>query len=181
MADFNQEQLNRIKQTLNQPEGSFEANVSIAAIYIDIVQSSSLTLKHDPFTLSKIYKAFINETVTVMDCFCNLIHSDIQGDGVLGIFEIDCTSKLNEIINCAKNLSGMVRLINIELAKMECAQIPVGIGISYGAAFVMQAGNERFNNKVWIGNVVNEAVKMSSIAGRNGVPEIIIGNNMFKC
>jgi class 3 adenylate cyclase len=136
--------------------------VDCAALFIDIRGSSQLVAKHRSSTLGKLYRAYISESIAVMNQDANCGEIFIQGDCVGAVFHTPTNADINSVFFRAGQLNSLINLLNWRLEQRGYSQIKCGIGMSIGRALMMKAGykGSAINDVIWMGNVVNEAAKL---------------------
>ena len=149
--------------------------VNVSAIFVDIRDSSSLSDNYYRPTLAKI------EVVAIMngDIYCQEIN--IIGDCVSGIFETEKEEGKNSLIETVLKINGIIRILNCKLSKKNIEPINVGIGLDYGRALMIKAGNSgsEINEIVWMGDVVNNASKLCDNANSYRAEPILISNELY--
>lgn len=157
--------------------------VNCSAIFVDIRESSTLTYKHYRPTLAKLYRAFISEVTAILNSnqYCKEIN--IIGDCVAGICDTEGATSANQLIDTASQICSLVDILNCKFKKADINEIKIGIGISYGRALMIQAGNKgsSLNEVVWMGDIVNEASKLCNEANKDGfdITERVIISKSF--
>jgi 5-methylcytosine-specific restriction protein B len=136
--------------------------VECAALFIDIRGSSQLVAKHRSSTLGKLYRAYISESIAVMNQDANCGEIFIQGDCVGAVFHTPTNADINSVFFRAGQLNSLINLLNWRLEQRGYSQIKCGIGMSIGRALMIKAGykGSAINDVIWMGNVVNEAAKL---------------------
>lgn len=154
--------------------------VNVSAIFVDMRDSSSLTDDYYRPTLAKIYRSFISEVVAVMNgnLYCEEIN--IVGDCVSGIFRTDNEEEKNDFVETLFKINGVISVLNCKLSKKDITTIRVGIGADYGRALMIKAGysGSGIDEVVWMGDVVNNASKLSDKASYYFNKPILIGINL---
>ncbi len=141
--------------------------VYCSALFVDIRNSSSL--KHNRPKLAKLYRAYTSEVIAVMNgnTYCSEIN--VVGDGVLGIFNTTTKPAIDTVFSTSAQISALIKVLNCKFKKKDIEEIKIGIGISYGRALMIKVGYKgtEINDVLWMGDVVNEAFKLSNYANRN--------------
>ena len=93
--------------------------------------------------------------------FCSEIN--IVGDGIVGIFDSPKKYQLDRVFSSAAKISSLIDVLNCKYDHADIEKITVGIGLSYGRALMIKSGakGSGINDVVWMGEVVNEATKLS--------------------
>lgn len=174
----------RIRDILDQPAGSFEEVDGLpdrdkltfangfygmcSAVFIDIRDSSQLTLKHKRPTLAKIYRAFISEMVAVLNSDAYVREVNIVGDCVWAVYKTTQTNHIDDVFGIAYQANTLLKLLNHHYAKKGIDPLRVGIGVEYGRVLMIKAGfsGSGINDVVYMGDVVNRAAHLAHEAGR---------------
>ena len=162
--------------------------VPCISMFVDIRDSSKLISQHNRPVLAKIYRTFLSEIVMVMKSSKLCKHTKLEGDCVQGVFNAPpsitnkCTAHIFEL---AAKISSMIEVMNRKFDKKGYTQIRVGIGLSYGNALMVKAGYSSSGeyDAVWIGDVVNEASKLSNYGNKNpalGDEELMVSESFYE-
>lgn len=137
--------------------------VNCTALYIDIRNSSDLPDHHTRPKLAKLYRAYISEVIAVIVGNSNCAEVIVEGDCVVGIFNTPKKPDIDSVFSTAARLSSLIDIMNCKFDKYDIRNITVGIGIHYGRALMIKAGfrGSGINDVVWMGDVLNEASKLS--------------------
>ena len=76
--------------------------VNVTALFVDIVDSSSLPEKHRRPVLAKIYRCFLSEVTAILNSEILCKEISIYGDCVWGVFETPCKKDIDcvfDIVN----------------------------------------------------------------------------------
>ena len=142
--------------------------VNCSALFVDIRDSSQIPNKHTRPKLAKLYRAYISEIVAIMNGINLCSEINIVGDCVSGIFNTPYKPNFDSVFTIAAQISSFVDVLNYKFKKNNIEQINVGIGLSYGRSLMIKAGysGSGINDIVWMGEVVNEASKLSSYGNK---------------
>lgn len=157
--------------------------VNCSAIFIDIRDSSSLTDLHKRPKLAKLYRAYISEVVAVLNGNKDCVEIDIIGDGISGIFDAKYKTQISGVFSTGGMLGSLIDVMNYKFQKHKIENIKVGMGISYGRALMVKAGynGSGINEIVWMGDVVNDAFRLSELPLRNSFShEIMVSNGFYQ-
>ena len=181
-SNFSNEENIPSRSSLTYTNGYY---VNVTAMFVDIVGSSDMTESHKRPTLAKIYRSFISECVAIMNSESICKEINIYGDCVWGVFDtlLDLDEDdIDKVFYIAYTINGMINILNYKLKKKGYSTISIGIGIDYGLALMVKAGysGSSINDVIWMGDVVNSASNICSIAGRNGRETIIVSNFIYK-
>jgi len=152
--------------------------VNCSALFVDIRESTKLTEKHYRPTLAKLYRAYISEIVAIINGNESCKEINIVGDCVSGIFDTPTKIDRDGVFETAVQIRTLIKILNCKFKEKEIKKIRVGIGLSYGRALMIKAGysGTKINDVVWLGDVVNEASKLSD----RDEDEIIVTPSFYK-
>lgn len=174
--------LARIDEILDASNDSFEESDSIVdrskltdtngfyvyatALFVDIRDSSNMTDAHKRPVLAKIYRSFISEMVALMNGHSTCKEVNINGDCVWCVCETNYKADIDGVFSLAAKACSLVDILNFKLSKRGYQTYEVGVGIDYGRALMIKAGNDGsgLNDVVWMGDVVNQACHLSNEA-----------------
>lgn len=151
-------------------------------LFVDIRDSVKKNKEYCNQTLAKIYSSFIYGVLR----FATLYHGHVRniiGDRVMIVFEQD--DCCDNALNCANGIMYFIRDIMGDIDpgnNFDC-----GIGIHYGEMYIIKVGmsipgpeNTEYKNMVWIGEPANLASRLTDKAGKDGVPKIVISDEVYK-
>jgi class 3 adenylate cyclase len=164
----------RIREILDSSEGFDEVDdipsrdrltysngfyVNCTALFIDIRGSSKLTQNHTRPVLGKLYRSYLSECVAVINGESRCREIFINGDCVSGIFSTPLKSDIDVVFLTAAQLYSVTQILNWRLEQKGYTSFRCGVGIAYGRALMLKAGNNGsgINDVIWMGDVVNEA------------------------
>lgn len=172
----------RIDEILDASNDSFEESDSIVdrekltykngfyvyctALFVDIRDSSNMTDAHKRPVLAKIYRSFISEMVALMNGHDTCCEVNINGDCVWCVCETKYKADIDGVFSLAAKACSLVDILNYKLKKKNYQTYQVGVGIDYGRALMIKAGNDgsAINDVVWMGDVVNQACHLCNEA-----------------
>ncbi|GAA4718133.1 adenylate/guanylate cyclase domain-containing protein [Nocardioides conyzicola] len=139
--------------------------VRVAALFVDIRNSSNLPGKYSEPALAKLYRAFISEVVAVLDGSPDCDEINIVGDGVWGVFDARLKEQVDRVVEAAGRVSSLLDGLNARLLYRGYEALRVGIGLDWGRALMIKTGfyGSGVNDIVYVGNVVNSAAKLCSL------------------
>lgn len=179
--DFNSS-LSRIDEILDASNDSFKESDSIVnrenltykngfyvyctALFVDIRDSSNMTDAHKRPVLAKIYRSFISEMVALMNGHDTCREVNINGDCVWCVCETKYKTDIDGVFSLAAKACSLVDILNYKLKIKNYQTYQVGVGIDYGRALMIKAGNDgsAINDVVWMGDVVNQACHLCNEA-----------------
>ena len=189
--------LKRIDDILNENDQSFEEKkvipgrdeltftngyyVNCTALFVDIIDSSSLPEKQNRPVLAKIYRSFISEMVALMNGHETCREVCINGDCVWCVCNTPNKSDIDGVFELAAKVCSLVDILNYKLLKKDYQTYKVGVGIDYGRALMIKAGHSGscINDVVWMGDVVNSACHLCSDANGFGCKRIFLSNVIY--
>lgn len=153
----------------------------ITSIFIDIRNSSELFSNEDKELMAKIIKCFTSEVIEILRIDDNLREIGIRGDCVYAIYTTQCTNDIYNILYMSFYINTFMSMLNGLLYNKGIQNISVGIGLSTAEELVIKAGRKGagINNKVWIGEAVSKASKLSSLGNKNWLNSIILSNLLY--
>ena len=172
----------RIDEILNASNDAFEESDTIvkrdrltftngfyvhcSALFVDIRDSSNMTDAHNRPVLAKIYRSFISEMVALMNGHDTCREVNINGDCVWCVCETTYKKDIDGVFSLAAKAASLVDILNFKLGKKGYQTYEVGIGIDYGRALMIKAGNSgsTINDVIWMGDVVNQACHLCNEA-----------------
>lgn len=187
----------RIEEILSQPAGQFTEENSLpnrdvltftngvyancSAIFVDLRGSSKLPDKYQRPKLAKLYRAFISEMVAVLNSHPKVREVNIVGDCVWAVYNTPFKDDLRAAYSLTFEANTLTKLLNVKLKKYDFDPVEVGIGAAYGRALMIKAGynGSAINDVVYMGDVVNRASNLASLASRNGSQPICIGTSFY--
>ena len=125
-----------------------------------------MTDAHKRPVLAKIYRSFISEMVALMNGHDTCREVNINGDCVWCVCETKYKTDIDNVFSLAAKACSLVDILNYKLKKKNYQTYQVGIGIDYGRALMIKAGNSGsdINDVVWMGDVVNQACHLCNEA-----------------
>jgi len=140
----------------------------IAALFVDIVGSTSLALALPPNEVVRVLNRFFRVVIEVVEAEGGLVNK-FEGDAALCVFgaPVACEDPAGEALRAARKLAG-------RLSK-ELPEIDFGIGVSAGVAVAGNVGAERRFEYTVIGDPVNEAARLAELAKQR--PERVLASS----
>ena len=191
--------LKRIDDILNADDKNFAESSSIpsrdkltysngfyvycAALFVDIHDSSTMTDEHKRPVLAKIYRSFISEMVALFNDSNITKEVNIHGDCVWCVCDTPLKTNIDKLFSLAAKACSMVDILNYKLEKKGYTTYSVGVGLDYGRALMIKAGNygSGIADVVWMGDVVNQACHLSNEAN-SGYSDmrVFLSNTIYK-
>lgn len=153
----------------------------IAAMFIDIRNSSALFNNNKQETIARIMRAFTSEVIQILRQNPKCVQIGIRGDCVYGIYSVQTIVDLNNIMLDACYINTFQRMFQIILSRKGWPTFQIGIGLGASKALVIKAGKKGtgINDNIWIGDAVIDAVKLSGEGNKNNVSTIVMDNCFY--
>jgi adenylate cyclase len=155
--------------------------VDMGVLYVDIVDSTKMSMTLPPDKLSVIISSFAQEMSYVIEQFHGYVLKFV-GDAVIGYFVEKKTNQIPAVydtIACAESMIKVVKQgINpILIEKMGLSEISIKIGIDFGNNVVVRYGSDEKKAFVdLLGPTMNVASKIQNLAKPN---QIIVGQDVY--
>jgi adenylate cyclase len=140
----------------------------IAALFVDVVGSTSLALALPPAEVVRLLNRFFRIVVEVVEDERGLVNK-FEGDAALCVFGAPVASA-----DCAGDCLRAARNLAARLAR-ELPEIDFGIGVSAGVAVAGNVGAEHRFEYTVIGDPVNEACRLAELAKER--PERVLASS----
>jgi class 3 adenylate cyclase len=140
-----------------------------SAIFVDVRGSSELPSKYQRRVLARIYRAFISETVALLNGESSVREVNIVGDCVWAVYNTAQKPQIDDVFNIAAQVNILENVLAFKMKRAGYeAPIQFGIGLSYGRALMIKAGHKgsTINDVVYMGDVVNEAAHLADLGGK---------------
>lgn len=156
-------------------------SVKCSALFVDIHESWELTDFHRNSMLFKLYRAYISEVIAVMNGNPKCAEINVGSDYVSGVFDTPWKDDVDEVFSTATKISSIVDIMNYKFKKNNVKEITIGIGISYGKTLVLKSGykGKGLSEVIWVGGVLNEALKLASYANKESNDKEIMVSEIF--
>lgn len=160
---------------LNQLSGEIKL---VTVLFADITEFTPMIEKYNVKDVVEILNRYFEVVVPCIFEFGGMLDKFL-GDGFMAVFGIPSSDKRDAIkaIDCAVKIQLKVRELNKALAKEGFKPIDVGVGIASGNALAGNIGTSEHMNYTVIGEPVNLAQRLESIAA-NG--EIILSEAAYE-
>jgi len=155
------------------------SRVHIFVMYIDMVNSTNITLSLPEEKVVKLITSFAQEMAYTVTQFGGYMLKFV-GDAVLAYFNADnaLVYPADNIVNCAKSMIRVLNeAINPVLNENDYPTISAKIGIDAGENMIVRYGSDKIKSHVDIlGASMNMAAKIQNMAEPN---EILIGGDVY--
>jgi adenylate cyclase len=150
----------------------------VTVLFADITEFTPMIEKYNVTDVVEILNRYFESVVPCIFEFGGMLDKFL-GDGFMAVFGIPFSDQRDVIraIECAVKIQLKVRKLNKALIKEKFKPIDVGVGIASGNALAGNIGTSEHMNYTVIGEPVNMAQRLESIAA-NG--EIIISESSYK-
>jgi adenylate cyclase len=140
----------------------------VAALFVDIVGSTSLALALPPTEVVRVLNRFFRVVVEITEGEGGLVNK-FEGDAALCVFgaPVVCADPAADALRTARNLA-------TRLAR-ELPEVDYGIGVSAGVAVAGNVGAESRLEYTVIGDPVNEAARLAELAKQR--PERVLASS----
>jgi adenylate cyclase len=140
----------------------------VAALFVDVVGSTSLALALPPSEVVRLLNRFFRIVIEVVEGEGGLVNK-FEGDAALCVFgaPVACPDCSGDALRAARNLAARL--------SRELPEIDFGIGVSAGLAVAGNVGAERRFEYTVIGDPVNEACRLAELAKER--PERVLASS----
>lgn len=141
----------------------------VTAIFVDIRDSTTLFTKKTENT-AKLIRSFTSEIIEILRDDDNLRSIGIRGDCVFAIYTTPYQIDIYECADKTFYINTFIKMLNKLLEERGYSKLKAGIGMATDKELVIKAGRKgvSINDKVWIGEAVTVASKLSSYGDKNG-------------
>ncbi|MGL5988605.1 adenylate/guanylate cyclase domain-containing protein [Cetobacterium sp.] len=153
----------------------------VSSIFVDIRDSTTIFSKSDKEEVSKMIRAFTSEIIEILRGDDNEREIGIRGDCVYCIYTTPLILDIVEIMDKASWINTYMNMLNKLLKNKGFDQIKAGIGVATNKELVVKAGRKDtgINNKVWIGDAVSKASKLSGLGDTYNTRRICITPTVY--
>jgi adenylate cyclase len=140
----------------------------VAALFVDLVGSTSLALALPPTEVVRVLNRFFRVVVEVVEAESGLVNK-FEGDAALCVFgaPVVCEDCAGDALRAARRLAARL--------SRELPEVDFGIGVSAGLAVAGNVGSEHRFEYTVIGDPVNEAARLAELAKER--PERVLGSS----
>jgi adenylate cyclase len=140
----------------------------VAALFVDVVGSTSLALALPPTEVVRVLNRFFRVVVDAVEAEGGLVNK-FEGDAALCVFGAPVTREdpAGDALRAARKLAARL--------SSELPEIDFGIGVSAGVAVAGNVGAERRFEYTVIGDPVNEAARLAELAKER--PERVLASS----
>ena len=152
--------------------------VWISAIFVDIRNSTALFTNENKAVVAKIIKSFTSEIIEILRDSNVCEEIGIRGDCVYAVYSSPTKDLTYDIADKTYWINTLFVMMNELFEYKKYPTITAGIGISTAEELIIKAGRKGvgINSKVWIGDAVTKASKLSSLANKNKIGPIAFSN-----
>ncbi len=153
-------------------------NVWISAIFVDIRNSTELFTSENKSVVAKIIKTFTSEIIEILRDSNVCEEIGIRGDCVYAVYSSPTKDHTYDIADKTYWINTLFTMLNKLFQDKRYPTITAGIGISTAEELIIKAGRKGvgINSKVWIGDAVTKASKLSSLANKDKIGPIAFSN-----
>ena len=140
----------------------------VAALFVDLVGSTSLALALPPTEVVRVLNRFFRVVVEVIEAEGGLVNK-FEGDAALCVFgaPVVCADCAGDALRAARQLAARL--------SRELPEVDFGIGVSAGVAVAGNVGAEHRFEYTVIGDPVNEAARVAELAKER--PERVLASS----
>ncbi|HZU61923.1 MAG TPA: adenylate/guanylate cyclase domain-containing protein [Solirubrobacteraceae bacterium] len=140
----------------------------VAALFVDLVGSTSLALALPPTEVVRLLNRFFRVVVHVVEAEGGLVNK-FEGDAALCVFgaPVVCQDCAGDALRAARRLAARL--------SHELPEVDFGIGVSAGVAVAGNVGAEHRFEYTVIGDPVNEAARLAELAKER--PERVLSSS----
>ena len=183
------ESFKRIDDILFEPDKSFEESntvpsrnnltykngfyVDCSAIAITLGGAANLQTKYTMPMLTKIYRAFISETVAILNSNELCLDIKINGEFLSGIYNTPRKADIDAMFSDAARITSLVKTLSRKLEERGLHKVSACIGMDYGRSLMVKAGysGSGINEIFWIGDVFGRSAQLRGLAKKHKGPE----------
>lgn len=153
----------------------------VGAMFIDIVDSSSLFKDQKDEKIARIVRSYTSEIIEILKSFDKVRQIGIRGDCVFAIYAVEYKNDLVELFRLAYLINTYMNMLNVLLEKNSFPTITAGIGLGASENLVIKAGLQQsgYNDLVFIGDAVVDASNLSGEANRHSVGGIAMNTTFY--
>jgi len=137
------------------------------AVYVQIKNWDKLTENENKKTIAKYAKIFPMELVKIFEEPDEFIREvRVDKDYVYAIYDTPSKESIYEVLYRTFYINTFNKMITKLLAEKNLEPIEIGIGISTNPEFMVKIANAKhvYNNKIWLGTVLENAKALAEIA-----------------
>ena len=172
------------ENTINESEKFLRdlvsSRVDMIVLYVDLVDSTEITLSLPEEKVAIIIRSFAQEMATVIRQHDGYVLKFV-GDAVIGYFVAEALPLLavDNAVNCAKSMLSVIEKgMNPILNQYDYPELKIKIGLDFGKNIIVRYGSDKDNSHVDIlGPSMNIASKIQHTANPN---QILIGEDVYK-
>lgn len=155
--------------------------INMAVLYVDLVDSTKLSMSLPPDKLSILVSSFSQEMAYVINAHNGYVLKFV-GDAVIGYFVESETSSFKTVDNAVGCAESMINVVNqginpILVEKAQLSKIAIKIGIDFGKNVVVRYGADDKRAHVdLLGPTMNVSSKIQDLAKPN---QILVGQKIY--
>ncbi|MCQ2799771.1 MAG: adenylate cyclase [Bacilli bacterium] len=167
----------------SEEEFTYENGIKswVGAIFVDIVDSTSLFKDYKDEKLARIIRAFCSEVIRILKENEKYVQIGIRGDCVYAIYSAPRQDDLKRILSDSIMINTFHKMFCHILNNNSFKSFDIGIGLGASEDLIIKAGQKGsgINDYVWIGSAVVNASKLSSEGNRNNFKSIVIDSCFY--
>lgn len=156
--------------------------INMAVIYVDLVDSTKMSMKLPADKLSILISSFSQEMAFTINSYNGYVLKFV-GDAVIGYFVEDEMSSFHIAANAIKCAESMMKVVHeginpILTENASLSKIDIKIGIDFGQNVIVRYGDDEKKSHIdLLGPTMNVASKIQNLAKPN---QIIVGQKIYK-
>lgn len=118
----------------------------------------------------KVNKVALEEFIALCRSYQQCEDVNICNQTVTVVLNTRYKKDIDDVISLVSKIRSIVDVINLKLCKRQNPLIKIAIGIDYGKGLMMKLSddsNKEQTDVCWLGDVVNQAILLSSFAGKS--------------
>ncbi len=150
----------------------------VTSIFVDIRDSTTLFSNDKQVMVAKIIKSFTSEIIEILREGNTYNEIGIRGDCVYAVYSSPKQNDISEIMDKVFWINTLFKMLNKLFEQKGYETIKAGIGVSSAQEVIIKAGRKGtgINSKVWIGDAVTKASKLSSLSNKNNISPIALSD-----
>lgn len=154
----------------NESEWTYANGITswISAIFVDLRDSSDFLQNGEKVEITKLLRSYSSEIIEILNG-SNLVREiGVRGDGIYGIFSTPSQQSIFEVLKLTYWINTYMKMLNTLLDEKGFNIVRAGIGMATSKDLITKVGRKGtgINDKVWIGECIAKADKLSKITNK---------------
>jgi class 3 adenylate cyclase len=144
----------------------------ISAIFVDLRDSTDFLENGDKEDVTKLLRSYSSEIIQILNSSDLCREIGVRGDCVYGIFSTPKKKDIKEVLKLTYWINTYMEMLNKLLKESNMEEVKAGIGMSTSKDLIAKVGRKGtgINDRVWIGNCVAKADKLSKVTNKGTDP-----------